>query len=365
MTKHPAPLSIVVLTAAALFLLCPVRLHAIPALPVRQHLMLDDGTQVTARLVGDEHYHYWLTDDGRVLTSAADGVYSVSPLTTHEAQQQHRQAMRRANRARRVSGERNLAPRGLVILVNFSDLSFRTPDARQEFDNMLNLEGYVNNGATGSVRDYFAAQSYGQYVPQFDVVGPYTLTNSMSYYGGNTNGRDANASEMIGEACSIAYQEGVDFSLYDSDYDGYVDFIYVFYAGYGEASGGGENTIWPHASWLNGYMFNGKRIGSYACGCELRGNTGGQMDGIGTMCHEFSHVLGLPDLYCTDYSSDHKTPGWWDVMNTGCYLNQGRTPPCYSAYERFYLGWQTPVVLNQHGSYSLRASAVLRPRLCR
>ncbi|MBR1630539.1 MAG: M6 family metalloprotease domain-containing protein, partial [Paludibacteraceae bacterium] len=264
--------------------------------------------------------------------------------------------------------------RGLVILVNFSDRKFvDASTANERFGDMLNQPLYSANGATGSAHDYFYDASMGQYEPTFDVYGPYTLPQRMSYYGQDymTEGNDRNAVQMIVEACSLAARDGVDFSRYDADDDGLIDFVFVYYAGYNQAEGAPSYTIWPHqyevrdtASFHGGYMnltsddysnyqctadsitFSGKKLRKYACTSELTGTYGEVMAGIGTFCHEFSHVLGLPDLYATN-GATHKTMGYWDIMDVGSYNNEGRTPPTYSAYERMFMGWLTPTVLNE------------------
>ena len=99
-------------------------------------------------------------------------------------------------------------------------------------------------------------------------------------------------------------------------------------------------------------VFDGKILYDYACSSELKGNSGSNMCGIGTFCHEFSHVLGLPDLYDTEYSG-HNTLGSWDIMDYGGYSNNGRTPPSFSSYERFYLGWLTPTILNSAANITI------------
>jgi M6 family metalloprotease-like protein len=138
---------------------------------------------------------------------------------------------------------------------------------------------------------------------------------------------------------------GIDFTQYDNDEDGYVDFVFVIYAGYGEADGGASNTIWPHAWNLYSAagikcQVDGKTVDLYACGNELDYYSK-MHTGIGTFCHEFSHVLGLPDLYVTNGGA-HKTLGEWSILDYGPYGNEGNTPPTYSAYERFFMGWLTP-----------------------
>jgi M6 family metalloprotease-like protein len=271
---------------------------------------------------------------------------------------------RRAQQAEKVNIKPNLAPRGLLILVNFQNKEFVTP-----YETLLDmLDGdnysrsytyqYTYEGKTytekvscsGSARKYFQDQSYGQYSPVFDVVGPYTLSQNYAYYGGNN---DQNAPLMIKEACELADQNGADFTLYDHNEDGYVDFVYVIYAGYGEADGGPSETVWPHNSELSPNKWwgikcevDGKLVNNYACSNEIS-YTSGVYNGIGTFCHEFSHVLGLPDLYYT--SSSGTAPHTlleWDILDYGPYNNDGNTPPAYSAYERFFMGWLTPRVLD-------------------
>ena len=146
---------------------------------------------------------------------------------------------------------------------------------------------------------------------------------------------------MIKEACELV-NDSVDYSLYDNDNDGYVDFVYVIYAGYGEADGGGDNTIWPHQYFIfQTLKLDNTKIYRYACSNEMDNYTK-HHTGIGTFCHEFSHVLGLPDLYETTGYGSHKTMGEWSILDYGPYNNDGNTPPAYSAYERFFMGWLTP-----------------------
>lgn len=286
-------------------------------------------------------------------------------------------AARRVANGVEAEPEINLAPRGLLILVNFADVQFREANTQAEMSEMLNGENYTYGKAYGSARQYFRDQSNGAYDPQFDVVGPVTLPENMAYYGenrvddnGNSQG-DAMAGDMVLHACSLACEiPGVDFSLYDNDNDGVLDFVYVIYAGYNEAEGGSANTIWP-ASWdifsaawsgctsLNGYtlwedqtpiMFGGKMLYKFAFSSELRGRSGGKRAGIGTFCHEFSHVLGLPDYYDTSYGTNYSnqlTPGAWSLMDAGSYNKDGEVPPSYSIYDKWFMGWATPTLLNE------------------
>lgn len=348
-----------------------VSLMAIPAKSVPKLVTMEDGSQVTVYQHGDEFFHWTETEDGTWVTeNPATGNFHIVPSMTMEQIETTRNSNPRLNatmqqRARRMQSdvspteiELNIAPNGLIVLVNFSDKKFST--VVEDIKDMISADRYhyeykSNNEtivADGSAREYFIAQSMGQYQPQFDVVGPYTLSNTMAYYGSNdTWGQDLHADEMIVEACQMAHDDGIDFSRYDHNDDGNVDFVYVVYAGYGENDGGGVNSIWPHTYWLtmNYYSkhekvyLDGKLLDTYAC-CNEKDYGTKRRTGIGTFCHEFSHVLGLPDLYTTNQAT-HKTMGAWDIMDYGPYNNYSNTPPSYSAYERYFLGWLKPTLL--------------------
>ena len=325
-----------------------------------------DGSQITVYQHGDEHFHWITNEKGEWLKLDNDGFYRVTEALSVEQIETRRVAS--SKRAAMAAYPLNVAPRGLVILVNFTDVAFTTEKA--EMDSMLTAVNYTRNysytyrgkqyniRSQGSARQYFEDVSFGQYNPHFDVVGPVTISKEHSYYGiNNSKGRDSKPEYMIEEACKLADTEcNVDFSQYDNDGDGYVDFVFVIYAGYGEADGGGANTIWPHAWNLlqaAGRMceVDGKKVDLYACGNELD-NYSKTHTGIGTFCHEFSHVLGLPDLYVTNTAS-HTTMNEWDIMDYGPYNNEGNTPPAYSAYERFFMGWLQPRLITEPENITL------------
>ena len=328
------------------------------AVPARRGGMIitqPDGSQITVYQHGDENFHWQTNEKGEWLKLDADGFYRVTKTLSTEQVEARRIAS--PKRAGQTAVPLNIAPRGLVILVNFADIAFTTEKA--EMDSMLTAINYTRNysytyrgkqydiRSQGSARQYFYDSSHGQYNPQFDVVGPVTVSKDMSYYGKDDRyGNDMYPDKMVSEACKLADSEcDVDFSQYDNDRDGYVDFVFVIYAGYGEADGGGVNTIWPHAWQLETAaggrcLVDGKKVDLYACGNELDFYSK-EHTGIGTFCHEFSHVLGLPDLYTTN-GEGHKTSGEWSIMANGPYNNDGNTPPALSAYERFMLGWLQP-----------------------
>ena len=220
-----------------------------------------------------------------------------------------------------------------VIFAAFKDVPFATPGIVEKWDNMLNKSGFSENGAAGSLAEYFKIQSGGKFNLHFDVFGPVTLPDSMKYYGANSYGNDIRPEEMIYQACLGL---GADLKPYDWNNNDTIDAVLVVFAGYGENRGGTSDAIWPHKYNIHGMKVDNLTLYSYACVSELDGR--GEMDGYGTFCHEFSHCLGLPDLY-----PDDKTVfsyfDEWDLMDGGNYANNGWSPPHYSAFERHICGW--------------------------
>ena len=350
---------------------------AVPARRVWTTMTQPDGTTIRVMTVGDEFCHYTLTDDGTVVVRDDSGWFRpageeelLNKRENAALRRQHANARRQARLAAaqrhevltsahdvgarsNYSGEK----RGLVILVNFSNKTIKS--GRQAIDNMFNLTGYNKNNHIGSVRDYFLDQSYGQLTIDFDVVGPVTLDNNYAYYGKNdSDGNDENASLMIEDACRAADAD-VDFSLYDWDGDGEVDQVYVIYAGYGENyASSDENTIWPHEWSLDDAKYygvgsgaltlDGVRVNTYACSAELAYTSGLTLNGIGTACHEFSHCLGFPDFYDSEYKLCPSMLDW-DLLDAGSYNGPnylGEVPVGYTAYERWMAGWLDFVTLD-------------------
>lgn len=366
-------------------------LFAIRATPDPVQIKQPDGTVLTIRLRGDEFFKYKTTTDGYLIKMDESGFYryaqpdlsgriiitgqKVNEIGKRTAEELlfikslnknitfNRQSLVR--KAQKISNKTTMpaenafpltgSPRSLVILANFTDKSFVTSNPKTAFTNLLNKSGYSTNGGTGSARDYFIESSFGQFSPQFDVVGPVNLPQNMEFYGKNqASDDDINPQQMVIDACVAADALGVDFSQYDLDNNGIVDNIFIYYAGYNEAEGGGLNTVWPHRWSLNNLntKLDGKAIYDYACTSELKDAGGNNMCGIGTFCHEFGHVLGLVDYYHT--TDDNKlTLEKWSIMDAGAYLNEGRTPPSYSSYERFFLKWLTPTELKSPSNAEL------------
>lgn len=244
--------------------------------------------------------------------------------------------------------------KGLIVLIQYKDVKFTHPNPAQYFNDMINKHGFNEYGGTGSALDYFTEQSGGVFTPDFDVYGPVTLNGNRSTYGGNdSNGNDRNPEGMVVQACQML-DATVDFSQYDTDGDGKIDNVYVIYAGQGEASYGPAESVWPHSfdvtyGGYNVYL-DGVKLGHYACSNEWEQN---RPDGIGTFVHEFSHVMGLPDLYDTNGQGLTCTPGEYSALDYGPYNNNGCTPPNYGAYEKNALGWIDPIILDQAETVTL------------
>lgn len=385
---------------------------AVPAKPGLIPMTQPDGSVIEVRLYGDEYHHFYTTADGYYLVCDDSGAFCYAdvdaagrtvssgiPATAVSARSaearaylagvdmervrttmQHTAASRLSHMARtsciaspafapapqRAAGGPGLFPgthfpatgkqKGLVILVEYSDVKMTLENPLDYFTRMLNEPGFSDWGGTGSAVDFFRESSMGQFDPEFDVYGPVTLSRARSYYGGNDwGGDDQNPAQMVVEACELL-DDVIDFAQYDRDGDGVVDNVFVFYAGRGEASGGPAESVWPHAwnvEYGVGYrpQFDGVAVSRYACSNEYES---GRPDGVGTFIHEFSHVMGLPDLYATKYTSSF-TPGSWSCMDYGPYNNNGCTPPLYGAFERYALGWMEPIEVSEPADATLPA----------
>jgi len=370
-------------------------LWAVPAKRITMRVEQPDGTVLTLTQRGDEHFHYLMTEDGVVVkpngkgyyyADIADGKIITSKRLAHARENRSPEeiqfvetlpsinelygvAMQRESTAQRVRAARapqragEVATTGEVyipvLLVQYSDMKFFAADPKAQFENHINGDDYKDEGGYGSVKEYFEDQSEGQFIPKFEIIGPVDLPNKMVYYGGNDeNGADQRAQEMIEEACKRANTE-TDFSKFDNNGDGYVDIVYVIYAGYGEASNTAKlaDAIWPHQWYVSkDITLDGVKIAKYACNNERDGWEGEVLDGIGTFCHEFSHCLGLPDFYPTD-DSDLNGFGMesWSLMHYGCYNNNGHTPCGYTGYEKDFLGWKDMIVLEEPADVTLTA----------
>ena len=358
-----------------------------------------DGTTITVILRGDEHINWYTTLDGVLLVQAADNSYYVGKVTKNGRLIATQQLAHEA--AWRSSTERNLidkqdkekfysyvskvaeqsensynnrpltrvtvdsgyggvpyfphtgSPRVLVILAEFADTTFTIQNTKQVFTNYLMNEGhftetaYRQNGNYKGVRGYFKDCSYGKFTPTFDVVGPVKLPKPQTYYGAG----DDNITDLMTDACNAVDNE-VDFSKYDANGDGMVDLVYIIYAGHSANYRGNTSTdIWPKSgTTIISKTFDGKSIRRYGVSNELAGRENKKkeketINGIGLFCHEFSHTLGLPDIYAIPGTAaadqDNQGMEYWDLMDGGTEVQNGRVPSPYLAWEREAMGWMT------------------------
>ena len=359
---------------------------AVPAYPYRTTVRTANGKAAIIYMRGDEHQKYAITEDGYTLMNDTDGWWyanmvndggimksdyrlmaiedeteelrrfkadcpkEIKPSKIIQNEQERVQEVYRASSNEPITGERH----ALVIMMQYKDLAFKK--SKEDFGALFNTTEYKEDEATGSVRDYYRFASQGQLDYISDVYGPYTSKHSMRFYGGNASigGSDSNPLELCIEAIK-SLPDDVDFSLYDNDGDGVVDNVHIIYAGYGEEAGASADAIWahefPHRITLRnevGYSFSG-----YSCSPELRGNRGSNITNIGVICHELGHSLGAMDYYDTNYGTggEYDVTGQWDIMASGSWNDNGRTPSNFNPYVRSTVfGWnpQTELGPNEH-----------------
>lgn len=385
----------------AVMLLYTWRLSAVPVYPGPIKVVQPDGTELTVLSYGDERFSYSTTTDGYNLIGVRGVMYYANQQNgrlvstgvlahnpgNRSAEERHllhtltygrpyaaEATIRAASigsgiafgaSPKKITSASNCSAissgeefRSLVILVEFEDRRFSIENPQMEFDRLLNEDGYSDNGATGSAHDYYFQNSNGQFDPHFDVVGPYLMEGTSVYDYGTGSSNPNSSIEFVTKACNLAEANGVDFSPYIND-DGTLRDVFIFYAGYNNAEAPGG---YIHPARL--YMLYGIPIGEWGGGLlmaaaytsELKGAAGTTMAGIGTFCHEFGHILGWPDFYDSDY--DQNGTGFsldvFSLMASGSYVNEGRTPPALSAYERYMAGWMELQELSEAGEYELK-----------
>jgi M6 family metalloprotease-like protein len=373
------------LLAMAVAALTVASASAVPAKRLVKTVTQPDGTNLTVTQMGDERFHAFVTSDGLTVDFTPEGyaVYRATDGATavyaHELSQRtadeksfiaakstsltfqanraaspRYQAMLNNNTGANVKMVNNQGRISIehqdsqvphsgvakipILLVEYTDIKFKDSDPKSTFEQFFaGTEGV-------SAHQYFYEMSQGQYDPQFDVYGPYTLSKNRKYYGGSDYyGNDEKPGQMVKEAVQLANSE-VDFSQYDNDGDGNCDVMIVLYAGVGQASSGVTSAVWPcqwtlSDSGAGAITCDGVTINDFAVFNELNGSNSSKIDGIGTFCHEFSHCLGLPDFYETTYSHGYYGMNEWSLLDYGCYNNDGYTPVGYTAYEKAFMGW--------------------------
>lgn len=390
---------IVLLLISTLF---TIHCRAIKADPTPVTITQSDGTQLTVIGHGDEDFSYCTTPDGVILHQVGtcfyiaaidnDGNTAPTGMLAHNAGMRkaeeiavinrqdkalfHAKAKAKMMKARIMrepiqNGNRLFPhtgkPKVLVILAEFSDTVFTINSPKEAFEDYLNAEGQLkdfgnrNTKNYGSVRKYFSDMSFGQFEPQFDVYGPVKLEQPLKYYGaGNSDRMD----RFIPDVCRAA--DGiVDFSNYDADNDGYVDLVYVIYAGYGQnTTGNSTECIWPKSGARTfDSEYDGKKLYRFGVSNEINGKWSAKsrpISGTGLFLHEFSHTMGMPDLYTTSSATDecqsanNQEMEYWSIMDSGCYVDNGFTPAAMTAWERWTFGWLDIETLTKNGSFELK-----------
>lgn len=385
-----------------IFLACVCSIKAVKVSPGPATIIQGDGTELTVIGHGDENFHYYTTTDGVLLYHKGHD-YFIAGINDYgelvcTAQLAHELSERMAAEVELIeaqdkskffafaNGQATMAkaagtasavngstlfphtgsPRVLVILAEFSDVKFTVNNPEEAFGQYFNKEGHAvftdyGNYDTyneGSVRQYFTDMSFGAFTPEFDIVGPITLDNTLAYYGAG----DDYMERFIPDVCN-AVDADVDFSKYDQDNDGYADLIYVIYAGY-SASWNGNSTdcIWPKSGTLiNGGTYDGVTVFRYGVSNELNYTPEKEktcINGIGLFCHEFSHCMGMPDLYVTAETetqyADNQQMEYWSIMDYGTYLKDGYCPAAYTAWEREFFGWYGIETLHEAAAVELK-----------
>lgn len=356
-------------------LLFPVFIVCMPSYP--NLITLDDGTQIFIK--GDENCKWGLTRDGHTILpkdnkwvyaklsesgfAEPSDIYVCStndPVAINdiknikvgipvkkenfERNTIHHSYTKTRQSSNAVKGDR----KALVVLMSFSDLDFIK--SNNEFERLFNEEGYSEDGAIGSVHDYFSWASYGQLNFTCDVLGPFKANHDMKYYGKNigANNSDQHPKALFDEAIEYVRHQ-VELSDYDSNGDGILDNIHIIFAGYGEESGAKSDAIWSHEMTFPAIEVDNIIIDRYSCAPELRGRSGNGISRIGPHCHEMGHALGAMDYYDVDYSTNGSFDGTgnWDIMASGSWNNEGISPPDFNPYVKIFdFGWANPQKLN-------------------
>ena len=378
-------------------MLCSLTTWAAKAESIPVQVRQADGTVITVILRGDEHINWYTTLDGVLLVQGEDNNYYIGQVERNgkliATKQLAHEALSRSQAERNLIAKQDKekffayvnkiaeesentyenspltrgpiidsgyngvpyfphtgSPKVLVILAEFQDTTFTIQDTKEIFTNYLTNEGHFSDTRYGQnqnykgVRGYFKDCSYGQFTPIFDVVGPIKLPKKHAIYGAGNDRMDL----LLADACA-AVDDLVDFAKYDANNDGIVDLVYIIYAGHSANYHDNKvSNIWPKSGTITvSNKFDGKSIRRYGVSNELNGSdktskNNKKINGIGLFCHEFSHTLGLPDIYALDEEAknqDDQGMEFWDLMDGGTEVRNGRVPASYLAWEREVMGW--------------------------
>lgn len=245
-----------------------------------------------------------------------------------------------------------------VVLVNFQDAKFKINKPKEAFDQLFNSDtqadlGNGNRLNYGSVAKYFRDMSNGAFTPKFKVYGPVTVDQPETYYGGKheNDNNDENPWQLVKDALKLVEGQVKEDDIKSFCSDGKtIDCVYIVYAGLGQNDGGDGTTVWANCSTTGGATLGGKEVRWYTMSGELspvkiKNSTIPVVNGLGVICHEFSHSLGLPDMYPTAKSAylDNQEMEYWDLMDGGEYTHAGFCPTAYTAFEKEQMGWHVDI----------------------
>jgi len=329
-----------------------------------------DGTFVDVRIFGDEYYQDVETPDGYTLirdpvdnvicyaSVSADGnefvstgvrVGTANPMSlglqphlrinpavrSAKAKQMRDEAYAPEMEKLAARGMKVMAPPpdngnvlGLCLLADFSDQVATIP--RNDVVNFCNQIGYSQNGNNGSVRDYFFDVSDGNLTYTSTVSAAYYRpANTFAWYDDCTQTWLDRGKQLIVEILNDMEADGFDFSPYDSNGDGDIDAVNLFYAG--GTTCGWAKGMWPGSGSMGGFSADGVSVNRF----QITGM--GSLLTIGTYCHENGHMICYyPDLY--DYDDDSNGVGDYCLMASG---GPSRNPTEVCAPLKINSGWAT------------------------
>ena len=395
--SHPFRVSLR-LIALGLFvaLVAPMKTAlAIQAAPFPYTQSQPDGSQVTLYQRGDEHFNWMEDKDGYTVVNnngryeyaqrGASGrlnpngmvVGKDNPRANGLQKRVLPSAAVRAQSAMRINGVKvnsvqaagpeSVPPLGaiknLVVMIRFSDHTGRTLPSVADIDVLFNaVGGDPVLAPTGSIRDVYLENSYGQMTLNSDVnpgVGGWiTVSNTEAYYANGQSG-DSTLWQALREALDVI-DATVNFNDYDSDNDGQIDSIAFIHSGYGAEWGGTDvfggtqaNRIWSHRwaiqqpAWSSN---DGVNVSDYHISPGVWSTSGSDIGRIGVISHETGHFFGLPDLYDTD-SAGSGIGSWGMMANSWGFDGTQYCPPHFSAWSKVGLGWSSPTVISNPGEY--------------
>ena len=356
------------LLLSALCAIACSRAAAVPAYPGLITVKQPSGKTVSIYLRGDEHNHWGETPDGYTLLRDGEGFWAFARATAEggiEASALRYDGSSRAaeqagirkdlrpsrsisqpevqqpgiQKAKKLQVSNSFPTKGkhklLMLLINYNDTE--TLYTQADFQNVMNQENYAG---TGSFRDYYLEQSFGQLDIETTVTPWVKLNGAKRYYGSE------GAVAMITEALRMI-EDQIDLREFDNDGDGVLDGLTVIHQGTGQEMTGSSADIWSHSSEIIGLTIDGIAVKRYTIQPEQQREE--KITNIGVVCHECGHNLGAPDFYDTDYGQSGGTyggTGVWDIMGGGAWNgDNGSQPAAFNMWQKWQYGWITPTEL--------------------